>query len=103
MNALRTTLLALCLAAGSTTAIARDEMGHGTMEMKKSDMTMEQDAMHMDRKEDKMMKQDKKTAKKKPTDKEKKAMKKQEQEQMMKQDAMMKEDKMGHDSMQRMK
>jgi hypothetical protein len=100
MNALHTTLLALCLAAGSTAAMARDEMGHGT-EMKKSDMTMEQDAMHMDRKEDKMMKQDKKTAKKKLTDKEKKAMK--EQEKMMKQDTMMKDEQMGHDSMQRMK
>lgn len=102
MNKLHTALLALCLAATGTTAVAMEEMGHGAMEMKKSDKSMEQGAMRMEHKEDKMMKQDK-MEKKKLTEKEKKAMKKKAQEKKMKKESKMKDEKMEHGSMQRMK
>lgn len=101
MKTIHSMLFAMCMAAASGTALAMEEMGHGAMEMKKSDMAMEQGTMRMEGKDDKMMKQDK--MEKKLTEKEKKAMKmKKDKEMKMKQESMMKEEKMEHGTMQRM-
>ncbi|MHB1115661.1 hypothetical protein [Sideroxydans sp.] len=102
MKTIHSMLLAMCMSVAGGSALAMEEKGHGAMEMKKSDMAMEQGAMRMERHDDKMMKQDK-MEKKKLTAKEKKALKmKKDKEKKMKQEAMMKEDKMEHGTMQRM-
>lgn len=106
MKTIHSMLLAMCIAAASGSALAMEEMGHGAMEMKKSDKAMEQGAMRMEHQDDKMMKQDK-MEKKKMTAKKKKATrkdkeKKMKEDKMMKQKSMMKDDKMEHGTMQRM-
>lgn len=104
MKTIHSMLFAMCMAAASGSALAMEEMGHGAMEMKKSGTAMEQGAMRMERKDDKMMKQDKMEKKAMKKDREKK-MKQElmmEEDKMMKQGTMMKDEKMEHGTMQRM-
>lgn len=100
MKAIQSMLIAFALLAAGGMAQAMEEMGHGAMEMKKSGMAMEHDAMGMAPEEGKMMKQDKMS--KKESDKMKKDKKMKKSDKKMASDKMMKEDKMEHGSMQRM-